>query len=81
MTNAIGESTFSISIWNIVNRLDKYDFSCGSAVNNLKERQLFTDQVNNNRFFYSSKTHLSRKCTVFLVVPGNQPTKICSKVN
>ena len=81
MTNAIGESAFSISIWNIVNRLGKYDFSCGSAVNNLKERQLFSDQVNNNRYFYSSKTHLNRKFTVFLVVSGNQPAKICSKVN
>ena len=50
VTNAIGESTFSISIWNIVNQLGKYHFSCGSVVNNLKKRQLFSDQMNRNRF-------------------------------
>ena len=38
VTNAIGESIPSISIWNIVNKLVKYDFSCGSVINNLKER-------------------------------------------
>ena len=39
VTNAIGQSISSKGIWNIVNQLDKYDFSCGSVVNNLKERQ------------------------------------------
>ena len=50
VTNAIGESIYSISIWNIVNQLGKYDLSCGSVVNNLKERQLFLYQMNRNRF-------------------------------
>ena len=50
VVNAIGESISSISIWNTVNQLGKYDFSFGSVVNNLKERQLFSDQINKNRF-------------------------------
>ena len=37
LTNAIEESISSISIWNIVNHLGKYDFSCRWVVNNLKE--------------------------------------------
>ena len=28
-TNAIGENTFSISMWNIINQKYKHDFSCG----------------------------------------------------
>ena len=28
----------------------RYDFCCGSVVNNLKERQLFSDQINKNCF-------------------------------
>ena len=47
---AICESIFSIRIWNIVNQLGKYDFSCGSVVSNLKEKQLFSDKMNRNRF-------------------------------
>ena len=43
VTNAIGESISSIRSWNIVNQLGKNDFSCGSIVNNLEERQLFSD--------------------------------------
>ena len=36
--NAIEDSISSISIWNIVNQLGKYDFSCGPpVVNNLKD--------------------------------------------
>ena len=31
VTNAIGESISSLSIWNIVNLLGKYYFSCGSV--------------------------------------------------
>ena len=50
MITAIEESIYSISNWNIVNQLGKYGFSCGSVVNNLKERQLFSDQMNSNRF-------------------------------
>ena len=50
LTNAIDESISSISIWNIMNHLGKYDFSCGSVVNNLKERQIFSDHMNRNRF-------------------------------
>ena len=37
VTNAIGKSILSISIWNIVNQSGKYNFSCGSVVINLKE--------------------------------------------
>ena len=50
MITAIEESIYSISNWNIVNQLGKSGFSCGSVVNNLKERQLFSDQMNSNRF-------------------------------
>ena len=50
MTNAIDENICSISIWNIGNQLGKYNYSCGLAVNNLKERQIFSDQMNRNRF-------------------------------
>ena len=32
------------------NKLGKYDFSCGTVVNNLKEMQLFSDQMNRNYF-------------------------------
>ena len=46
--NEIGESIYSISIWNIVIQLDKYDFSCWSVVNNLKVSQLFFDQISIN---------------------------------
>ena len=46
VTNAIGESISSITMWNIVNQLGKFDFSCGSVVNHLKERQFFSDQMN-----------------------------------
>ena len=50
VTNAISESISSINIWNIVNQLGKYDTSCGTVVNDLKERHLFSDQVNRNQF-------------------------------
>ena len=50
LTNAIEESISSISIWNILNHLGKYDFSCGWVVNNLKESQIFSDLMNRNRF-------------------------------
>ena len=50
VTNAKGKNISSVSIWNIVNHLGKYFFSCGSVVNNLEERQLFSDQMNRNRF-------------------------------
>ena len=33
-----------------MNQLGKYDFSCASVVNNLKKRQLFSDQINRNHF-------------------------------
>ena len=42
--NAIGKTISSISIWNIVNQLDKYNFSCRPVVNKLE------DQINRNRF-------------------------------
>ena len=50
VTNAIGESISSISIWNILNQLGKYDFSGGPVLNYLKERQLSSNQTNRNRF-------------------------------
>ena len=42
--NAIGKTISSISIWNIVNQLGKYNFSCRPVVNKLE------DQINRNRF-------------------------------
>ena len=33
-----------------MNQLGKDDFSCGSVVNNLKDRKLLFDQMNRNRF-------------------------------
>ena len=48
LTNPIDKSISSISIWDIVNQLGKYYFSCGLVVNNLTERQLFSDQINKN---------------------------------
>ena len=69
VTNAIGESIYLISIWNIVNQLGRYDFSFGSVVNNLKERQRFTDQMNRNRFdlilatrYWNCSTIENRRC-------------------
>ena len=50
VTNAKDESISSISIWNIVNQLGKYNFCCGLVVNNVKQRQYFSDQINRNRF-------------------------------
>ena len=40
VTNAVGESISSVTMWNIVNQLGKHEFSCGSVVNNLKGREL-----------------------------------------
>ena len=57
LTNAIGDSVSSISIWNIMDKLGKYDFSCGLVVNNLKERQLFSDQMNRNHFNLNHARH------------------------
>ena len=40
-----------ISIWNIANKLGKYDFiSCRWVISNFKARQLFSDQMNRNLF-------------------------------
>ena len=33
-----------------MNQLGSYDFSFGLVVNNLKERQRFSDEMNRNRF-------------------------------
>ena len=46
----IGESISSVTMYNFVNQLGKHDFSCGSIVNNLKDRKLFFDQMNRNGF-------------------------------
>ena len=48
--NVVGESFSSITISNIVNQLGKHDLFCGSLVNNLKSRKLFSDQMNRNCF-------------------------------
>ena len=37
VTNAVGESISTATMWNIVNQLGKHDFSCGEVVNNLKD--------------------------------------------
>ena len=50
MSNVVGESISSITMWIIMNQIGKYDFSCGLVVKNLKERKLFPDQINRNHF-------------------------------
>ena len=40
VTNAVGESIFSATMWNIVNQLGKHDLSPEAVVNNLKDRKL-----------------------------------------
>ena len=74
VTNAIGENNSSISIWNIVNQLGKYDLSCWSVVYNLKERQLFSDQMNRNRFdlilgrrYWNCSTIENLRCLKFTI--------------
>ena len=44
-------SISSITMWNTVCQLRKHDFSCcsGPLVNNLKERKIFSNQMNRNR--------------------------------
>ena len=37
----LGEGISSLSMWDIVNQSDKYNFSCEAMVNNLKEKKLF----------------------------------------
>ena len=49
VTNFIGESTSSISMWNIVNHKVSMIFSCESVVNNLKEKKVLAP-VNRNHF-------------------------------
>ena len=56
ITNAIDESIYLISMWNIVNQLGKYDFSRGLVENNLKERQLFSGQIH---LLFSCKRSMS----------------------
>ena len=50
VAKAIGKSISSISIWNIMNQLGEYYFSCGLVVNSSKERQRFSNQMNRNWF-------------------------------
>ena len=50
VANTIGENIFSICIWNVVNQLDRYDFSFVSVVNKLKEMQHFANRINGNCF-------------------------------
>ena len=40
-TDAVGELSSPITMWNIVNHLGKHNFSCFSVVNNLKDRKFF----------------------------------------
>ena len=44
------QSISSTSLWNFANQLGKYDYFYGSVINNLKERQPFSDQMNRNCF-------------------------------
>ena len=41
VTNAVGKIISSVTMWNTVNQLVKHDLSCGTEVNNLKDRKLF----------------------------------------
>ena len=41
LTDIIGELSSPITMWNIVNRLGKHNFSCVSVLNKLKERRFF----------------------------------------
>ena len=46
----VGESIFSITIYNIANQLGKGGFSYGPVVNNSKDRKTFSDEMNRNCF-------------------------------
>ena len=46
----VGETVSSITRYKIVKQLGKYYFSCGLVLNNLKDKKLFFDQTNRNRF-------------------------------
>ena len=77
VTNAMGESISSISIWNIMNQLGRYDFSFGLVVNNLRERQRFSDQMNRNRFdfilarrYWNCSTMNNQRCRNCLKLCG-----------
>ena len=41
MENAIGESIFAVTMWNIANQLGKHGFSCGAVVNKFKDTKHF----------------------------------------
>ena len=41
MLTDVGESISSVTIYNIVNQLDKHDPCCGAVKNNLKDRKRF----------------------------------------
>ena len=51
VTNALGESTSSINIWDIVNQLGKYDSSYGFVVNDLKESKQLKSVEQQESFF------------------------------
>ena len=42
VVNPVGESIYSVTMLNIVIQLGKLDFFCGTIVNNLKDRKLFS---------------------------------------
>ena len=70
--NAIGDSIFSTSIWNIWNQIGRYDYSYGSVVYKLKERQLFSGQMNRScldlilaRGYYNCSTIENLRCLNF----------------
>ena len=64
LRNAIGDSISSTSIWNIGNQLGKYDYCYGWIVNNLKERQLLSDQMNRNRLDLILAKRYCNCCTI-----------------
>ena len=41
VTNAVSGSISLVTMWNIVKKLGKHDFSRGAVVNNLKDRKPF----------------------------------------
>ena len=50
VTNVVGENISSITMWIIVNQIGKHDFSLESIVNNLKDKNFFSDEINRNSF-------------------------------
>ena len=50
LTNTVGEIISQLTMWNIVNQLGKHNCPCVSVVNNLKDSNFFSHQMNRNCF-------------------------------